>query len=72
MRQWPEPPYGRWFPNWKTNISYNALDRHVSGPRKNKVAYYWEGEERRKTENLLTMSFTRKSTNSLLHSRNSA
>ncbi len=39
-----EPPYGRWFPNWKTNISYNALDRHVSGPRKNKVAYYWEGE----------------------------
>jgi len=46
----PEPPYGRWFPNWKTNISYNALDRHVSGPRKNKVAYYWEGEggEKRK------------------------
>ena len=39
-----EPPYGCWFPNWKTNISYNALDRQVSGPRKNKVAYYWEGE----------------------------
>ncbi len=39
-----QPPYGRWFPEWKTNISYNALDRQVSGPRKDKVAYYWEGE----------------------------
>lgn len=39
-----QPPYGRWFPEWRTNISYNALDRHVAGPRKNKVAYYWEGE----------------------------
>jgi acetyl-CoA synthetase len=45
-----QPPYGRWFPNWRTNISYNALDRQVAGPRKNKVAYYWEGEngEKRK------------------------
>jgi acetyl-CoA synthetase len=39
-----QPPYGRWFPQWKSNISYNALDRHVAGPKKNKVAYYWEGE----------------------------
>ncbi len=39
-----EPPYGRWFPGWKTNISYNALDRQVAGPRKKKIAYYWEGE----------------------------
>ncbi|MGA3108576.1 MAG: acetate--CoA ligase [Candidatus Bathyarchaeia archaeon] len=39
-----QPPYGRWFPEWKSNISYNALDRHVSGPKKNKIAYYWEGE----------------------------
>ena len=39
-----QPPYGRWFPQWKSNISYNALDRHVSGPKKNKVAFYWEGE----------------------------
>jgi len=46
----PEPPYGRWFANWKTNLSYNALDRHVSGSSKSKVAYYWEGEggEKRK------------------------
>ena len=39
-----QPPYGRWFPEWKTNLSYNALDRQVAGPRKKKVAYYWEGE----------------------------
>jgi acetyl-CoA synthetase len=39
-----QPPYGRWFPEWKTNLSFNALDRQVTGPRKNKVAYYWEGE----------------------------
>ncbi len=39
-----QPPYGKWFPKWKSNISYNALDRQVAGPRKKKVAYYWEGE----------------------------
>lgn len=39
------PPYGRWFANWKTNICYNALDRHLNSPRKNKIAYYWEGED---------------------------
>lgn len=39
-----QPPYGRWFPKWKTNLSCNALDRNVSGPQKNKIAYYWEGE----------------------------
>ncbi|MDA4130027.1 MAG: AMP-binding protein, partial [Thaumarchaeota archaeon] len=40
-----EPPFGRWFAKWKTNISYNALDRHAGTWRKNKVAYYWEGED---------------------------
>lgn len=39
-----QPPYGKWFPQWKSNMSYNALDRQVAGPKKNKVAYYWEGE----------------------------
>ena len=39
-----DPPYAEWFPLRKTNISYNALDRHVESWRKNKVAYYWEGE----------------------------
>jgi acetyl-CoA synthetase len=44
FEEMPQPPYGRWFPEWKSNISYNALDRHITGPKKNKLAYYWEGE----------------------------
>jgi len=39
-----QPPYGRWFPKWKSNITYNALDRHVKSTKKDKIAYYWEGE----------------------------
>ncbi|MCE4612953.1 MAG: acetate--CoA ligase [Desulfurococcales archaeon] len=38
------PHVYRWFPGGLTNISYLALDRHVKGARKNKVAYIWEGE----------------------------
>jgi len=38
------PPFYRWFPDGELNISYNALDRHISGNRKNKLAYIWEGE----------------------------
>ena len=39
-----QPPYGRWFPRWKSNITYNSLDRHINSAKKNKVAFYWEGE----------------------------
>ncbi len=39
-----EPPYGKWFEHWQTNLCYNCLDRHMSNGKKNKVAYYWEGE----------------------------
>jgi acetyl-CoA synthetase len=39
-----DPPYGRWFTSWKTNLSYNCLDRHVRGASRHKVAYYWEAE----------------------------
>jgi acetyl-CoA synthetase len=38
------PPFAQWFAGAKTNVSYNCLDRHVAGPRKNKVAILWEGE----------------------------
>ncbi|AEB12550.1 acetate--CoA ligase [Marinithermus hydrothermalis] len=38
------PPHARWFVNGKTNLSYNALDRHVATWRKNKAAIIWEGE----------------------------
>ena len=37
-------PYAKWFVNGKTNITYNCLDRHVLGTRRNKVALIWKGE----------------------------
>jgi len=38
------PPAVKWFAGAKTNVSYNCLDRHLTTPRKNKVAILWEGE----------------------------
>ncbi|HSG07616.1 MAG TPA: acetate--CoA ligase, partial [Longimicrobiales bacterium] len=38
------PPFAKWFVGGKLNVSYNCLDRHLEGPRKNKVALVWEGE----------------------------
>jgi acetyl-CoA synthetase len=38
------PPHARWFVDGKLNASANCLDRHVRGPRRNKVAIIWEGE----------------------------
>jgi acetyl-CoA synthetase len=38
------PPFFQWFTGGKTNIVYNALDRHVTTFRKNKLALIWEGE----------------------------
>jgi acetyl-CoA synthetase len=37
-------PFYKWFVGGKTNIAYNALDRHVKTYRKNKLALIWEGE----------------------------
>ena len=39
-----EPPHARWFVGGKLNVSHNCLDRHLDGPRRNKVALIWEGE----------------------------
>ncbi len=39
-----EPPFCRWFLGGKTNASHNCLDRHLGGPRKNKAAIIWEGD----------------------------
>lgn len=39
-----EAPFYKWFVGGKTNIVYNALDRHVHTWRRNKVALQWEGE----------------------------
>jgi acetyl-CoA synthetase len=40
-----QPPYAKWFVGGETNIVYNALDRHMKTPTRNKVAFYWEGED---------------------------
>ena len=37
-------PWAKWFLGGKINLSYNCLDRHVAGARKNKTAIIWEGE----------------------------
>lgn len=38
------PPFARWFVGGRLNASYNCLDRHLSTATRNKVAFYWEGE----------------------------
>jgi acetyl-CoA synthetase len=38
------PHVAKWFPGGALNLSQLALDRHIVGPRKNKVALIWEGE----------------------------
>jgi acetyl-CoA synthetase len=39
-----QPPHARWFVDGKLNASANCIDRHLSGPRRNKAAIVWEGE----------------------------
>ena len=43
VRAWDEP-FVKWFVGGTTNLSYNALDRHVAEGRGNRVAFFWEGE----------------------------
>ena len=38
------PPFAKWFVGGTTNLSYNCLDRHTAGWRRNKAAIIWEGE----------------------------
>jgi acetyl-CoA synthetase len=51
--QWERPwtqvldwqlPFAKWFVGGQLNVSANCLDRHLTGPRKNKAALIWEGE----------------------------
>ncbi|MGH7950154.1 MAG: AMP-binding protein, partial [Candidatus Binataceae bacterium] len=37
-------PFAKWFLGGTLNASYNCLDRHLSGPRRNKAAFIWIGE----------------------------
>jgi len=39
-----DAPFFKWFVGGKTNIVHNALDRHLTTYRKNKLALIWEGE----------------------------
>ena len=39
-----DAPFFKWFEGGKTNIAYNALDRHIHSHRKNKVAIIHEKE----------------------------
>ncbi|HEX5216290.1 MAG TPA: acetate--CoA ligase [Vicinamibacterales bacterium] len=39
-----QPPHAQWFVAGKLNVSANCLDRHLTGPRRNKAALIWEGE----------------------------
>ena len=41
---WSKAPFAKWFVGAKVNISENCLDRHLDGPRKDKVAILFEGE----------------------------
>jgi len=38
-------PFFKWFVGAKTNIVYNAIDRHLKSERRNKLALIWEGEK---------------------------
>ena len=40
---WKEP-FAKWFVGGQTNVSYNCLDAHLTGARRNKAALIWEGE----------------------------
>jgi acetyl-CoA synthetase len=40
-----KPPHVEWFSGGKLNITYNCIDRHLTGPRKNKAAIIWEAED---------------------------
>jgi acetyl-CoA synthetase len=39
-----KPPHAEWFVGGQLNASYNCLDRHLTGARRNKAALVWEGE----------------------------
>ncbi|MFV1993970.1 MAG: acetate--CoA ligase [Verrucomicrobiales bacterium] len=41
---WSNPPFAKWFTGGQVNISENCLDRHLDGPRRDKIAILWEGE----------------------------
>jgi len=43
--KWTEKPFFQWFTDATFNITYNCLDRHMDTPVRDKVAFYWEGDD---------------------------
>ena len=39
-----DPPHAKWFTGGRLNVCYNCVDRHLDGPREDKLALVWEGE----------------------------
>ncbi len=37
-------PFIKWFQGGRLNASYNCLDRHITGPTRNKAALVWEAD----------------------------
>ncbi len=37
--------WAKWFVGGKINIVHNCLDRHAQGPRRNTLAFIWEGDD---------------------------
>lgn len=42
---WTEKPFFQWFVGGKFNVVYNCLDRHMHTSTRDKVAFYWEGDD---------------------------
>jgi acetyl-CoA synthetase len=40
-----QAPFYKWFTGGKINIVHNAIDRHLQGPNRDKVAIIWESEQ---------------------------
>ncbi|MCJ2531516.1 MAG: AMP-binding protein [Candidatus Thermoplasmatota archaeon] len=38
-------PWARWFPGGKINLAHNGLDRHATGPARDRTACIWESDE---------------------------
>jgi acetyl-CoA synthetase len=47
VMEWNDP-YVKWFVGATCNITQGCLDQHMTTWRRNKVAYYWEGEDGRR------------------------
>lgn len=43
--QWTEKPFFQWFVGGKFNIVYNCLDRYMTTPVRNKIAFNWEADD---------------------------